>query len=556
MSHPSVEEPDAARDYWLEPGVSCVLDDRISALRVLLQAARGPEPVIVLSGPPGSGKTALLAELLTELTHDSVQVVRLLNPGPEPLSLRRMMAQVSGFDGVGGLTPGNVESVFQVLLSASHDSRHIVLAADDAHTLSPEMLNYLHLMVRLAATDGLLLQLILFGRPEIWDRLADERLQQLRQKIAIRREIRWSDYDEPLELGIPDITPLLDSSHQQVVIGLRPPVMTRPHREWRPHAATVALGVALLAITATWNETATWQAQVAHDSDPAVAVDITSNHSPDPTITTPGITAGRDLKPDQRPQLVTAPPTSAPPVVASEPAAPVPAPIAALATAPTAPAAPAVTAPPDPAETHAIPGATVAGTARAPEPAPVTVASTDLAPPPTEPPPVVTTPAPGSPALAAVPDGPTAPAPEVLPPASRDVSALAARDASPASATETPPVPAALPDSEDAARSAAATVTQPDPVSPSPAPAAAPSAPLAVVASIAPAAAAALPSATTHPQTGATIIVTTTAPVHHKPASVKSVRALLASAPRPYWCDKATPNTDASRVYFAEQCSQ
>ena len=61
-----------------------------------------------------------------------------------------------------------------------------LLVVDEAHHLSPELLEEVRLLTNLETTQQKLLQIVLAGQPELEEKLRDPRLRQLRQRITMR----------------------------------------------------------------------------------------------------------------------------------------------------------------------------------------------------------------------------------------------------------------------------------------------------------------------------------------------------------------------------------
>jgi general secretion pathway protein A len=60
-----------------------------------------------------------------------------------------------------------------------------VVIIDDAQTMTPETLEDLRLLSNLESDKRKLVQVVLSGQPELLEMLADDRLRQLKQRIAV-----------------------------------------------------------------------------------------------------------------------------------------------------------------------------------------------------------------------------------------------------------------------------------------------------------------------------------------------------------------------------------
>ena len=101
---------------------------------------------VVLLGPAGAGKTAVLDTVLSALPG---RQTRIRNPGPAPLTLKRILRQMSAPPDA--LTSGHF---FRTLAEQAYDDESATIAVDDAHSLSP------HALASLARIPGL-------GGPEL-----------------------------------------------------------------------------------------------------------------------------------------------------------------------------------------------------------------------------------------------------------------------------------------------------------------------------------------------------------------------------------------------------
>jgi general secretion pathway protein A len=70
-------------------------------------------------------------------------------------------------------------------LLADSTNRPFVVIIDDAQTMTPETLEDLRLLSNLETDKRKLIQVVLSGQPELLEMLADDRLRQLKQRIAV-----------------------------------------------------------------------------------------------------------------------------------------------------------------------------------------------------------------------------------------------------------------------------------------------------------------------------------------------------------------------------------
>jgi general secretion pathway protein A len=71
-----------------------------------------------------------------------------------------------------------------------------VLVVDEAHHLSPDILEEIRLLTNLETADEKLLQILLVGQPELDENLDSVELRQLKQRIALRSHLSSLDLNE------------------------------------------------------------------------------------------------------------------------------------------------------------------------------------------------------------------------------------------------------------------------------------------------------------------------------------------------------------------------
>ncbi|MEO8313680.1 MAG: AAA family ATPase [Pseudomonadota bacterium] len=150
-------------------------------LRSIEYSIRHQEGIVVVTGEVGSGKTMLCRTLLSTLGED-IQPIYLANP---VLRQRELLAALlRDLDGRQGEDP--LDTLQQALLLAHMSGRRVVLFADEAHLMPPESLEQIRLLSNLETGRHKLLQIVLFGQPELNDVLASTQLRSLNDRIVER----------------------------------------------------------------------------------------------------------------------------------------------------------------------------------------------------------------------------------------------------------------------------------------------------------------------------------------------------------------------------------
>ena len=154
------------------------------ALNVLLVALRSGEGFIKVTGEVGTGKTLLCRKLLNTLDERYVTAY-IPNPYLDPDSLRKALATELGI-----VLPGAIDAhaltnlIYERLIELVGEGRRVVLCLDEAQALPDESLEALRLLTNLETQKSKLLQVVLFGQPELDERLKASHLRQLKQRIT------------------------------------------------------------------------------------------------------------------------------------------------------------------------------------------------------------------------------------------------------------------------------------------------------------------------------------------------------------------------------------
>ena len=139
---------------------------------------------VLLTGEVGTGKTTLCRTLLDRLSGEA-ETVYVINPS---ISGHELMASI--LEDLGETPPPKatkkalIDRLNQRLL-ADVTNRPFVVIIDDAQTMTAETLEDLRLLSNLESDKRKLIQVVLSGQPELLDILADDRLRQLKQRIAV-----------------------------------------------------------------------------------------------------------------------------------------------------------------------------------------------------------------------------------------------------------------------------------------------------------------------------------------------------------------------------------
>jgi len=163
----------------------------LNLLRVALAEGEG---FIKITGEVGTGKTLLCRALLNELDPSRYQLAWLPNPSLSPLALRQALAHELHVPDVEQLdTHGLLAALHARLIELVGEGRSTVLLIDEAQALPVSTLEGLRLLTNLETEQSKLLQVVLFGQPELDQTLARQDLRQLRQRITFSYALRPLD---------------------------------------------------------------------------------------------------------------------------------------------------------------------------------------------------------------------------------------------------------------------------------------------------------------------------------------------------------------------------
>ena len=164
------------------------------ALNTLLVAVRSGEGFIKITGEVGTGKTLLCRQFLATVNdpHGSLpgarkRFVTAYIPTPF-LSPRNLLLALA--DELDVALPKNVDqhallkALTAALLEFARQEQHVVLCLDEAQAIPLESLETIRLLTNLETEKHKLLQIILFGQPELDQKLQQNAIRQLTQRIT------------------------------------------------------------------------------------------------------------------------------------------------------------------------------------------------------------------------------------------------------------------------------------------------------------------------------------------------------------------------------------
>ena len=169
-------------------------DQHQEALSTLIYGLSTAKPITVVIGEAGTGKSTLLRAALASNECRHVRCVFIDNPTLTRTEFVETLA--ARFDlGMGASTSkANLLHRLESVVRGRHGRREITaLVVDEAQALPIDILEEIRLLANLETATEKLLPVVLAGQPALADRLNESGLRQLKQRVALRCELRPLD---------------------------------------------------------------------------------------------------------------------------------------------------------------------------------------------------------------------------------------------------------------------------------------------------------------------------------------------------------------------------
>lgn len=163
------------------------------ALNTLLVALRAGEGFIKVTGEVGTGKTLLCRKLLNTV-EDRFVTAYIPNPMLTPYGLQSAVAEELGLDMSRHYGHHQLlKMINNRLLELTAEGKSVVLCIDESQAMPVETMEGLRLLTNLETEKQKLLQVILFGQPELDDNLNGKDIRQLKQRITFSYQLKPID---------------------------------------------------------------------------------------------------------------------------------------------------------------------------------------------------------------------------------------------------------------------------------------------------------------------------------------------------------------------------
>ena len=154
------------------------------ALDSLTEAILGDRGFLALIAEPGMGKTTLLNQVLEGL-RDTARAVFLFQTQCDSREFFQYLMNELGVDSTGMGLVAMHNKLNEILFAEMLAGRRFVLIVDEAQNLDESVLETIRMLSNFETTHAKLMQIILAGQPQFGEKLRENQLAQLLQRITV-----------------------------------------------------------------------------------------------------------------------------------------------------------------------------------------------------------------------------------------------------------------------------------------------------------------------------------------------------------------------------------
>ncbi|HYA39238.1 MAG TPA: AAA family ATPase [Candidatus Methylomirabilis sp.] len=193
LEHFGLDEP----PFRITPHTDFFFDgaDRGATLDALVYSILNDEGIVKVSGEVGSGKT-MLCRVLMERLPEHVDTIYLSTPSLGRDEILYAIADELEFRFTQSRVSVALRELQEHLIGLYAAGRRVVILIDEAHAMPEETLEQVRLLSNLESSRHKLLQIVLFGQPELDEALAKPSLRQLKDRITQSFRMRPLTDDE------------------------------------------------------------------------------------------------------------------------------------------------------------------------------------------------------------------------------------------------------------------------------------------------------------------------------------------------------------------------
>ena len=168
----------------------CELETHIEAINVLKLAIDSGEALIKVVGEVGTGKTMLCRLLLNQLIKDR-KLAYIPYPNLSARELKFNLAKELNLRITSNCRDDQLsQRILTKLIQINQEFGPVILIIDEAQVLDEESLETLRLFTNLETEQQKLIQIILFGQPELDQLLKHRSLQQIKRRIVFSYHLK------------------------------------------------------------------------------------------------------------------------------------------------------------------------------------------------------------------------------------------------------------------------------------------------------------------------------------------------------------------------------
>ena len=157
--------------------------NRGATLDALLYAIGHDEGIVKVTGEVGSGKT-MLCRVLMERLPEYVETIYLANPSLSNDEILFAVADELKIEFANDRPSRLMRALLDHLIALYAEGRRVVVLIDEAHAMPRETLEEIRLLSNIETNRHKLLQIVLFGQPELDEHLNTAQLRQLMDRIT------------------------------------------------------------------------------------------------------------------------------------------------------------------------------------------------------------------------------------------------------------------------------------------------------------------------------------------------------------------------------------
>ena len=177
------------------------------ALSTLQYGLLSAKSLTLLTGEAGTGKTTLVRAAVESERCRNVRCLYLNNPVLRTDDFIRLLAYKFELGADVGESKARLLEYLERRLRERRDAGEITaLVIDEAQSLSVELLEEIRLLANIETSSAKLLPLVLAGQPALGARLEEPDLRQLKQRVALRFELKPFDVEGTADYMMSRIT--------------------------------------------------------------------------------------------------------------------------------------------------------------------------------------------------------------------------------------------------------------------------------------------------------------------------------------------------------------